>query len=161
MKASSSRRAEESGQADAVLYVTGRDVDESEYPLRFIPEGGAWCLMDGPAGEYTLGDTRSAIVRHVRQNPGSTPKAIAEATGLGNDNVKKTCQRVIAAGQLWADAAGRYRLPGTPATEGVPGVPRVPEPGLTCEKTSDLGGHPPEPGVPQPWPPSGTPRGQL
>ena len=146
------------GQADAVLHVTGRDVDESQYALRFIPEGGAWCLMDGPAGEYTLGDTRSAIARHVRQNPGSTPKAIADATGLGNDNVKKTCQRMTADRQLWADAAGRYRLPGTPEpTEGVPGVPRVPEPGLTCETTPDLGGHNPGPGVPQPWPPSGDP----
>ena len=130
------------GQADGVLHVTGRDVDEAEYALRFLPDAGAWLLLDGPPGEYTVGDTRAAILRHLHQHPGSTPKVIAEATGLGNDNVKKTCQRMTADGQLTADTAGRYRRPGTPdLTESVPAVPGVPQPVLTCEDASDHGGH--------------------
>ena len=149
------------GQADGLLCVTGRDVDEAEYALRFVPEAGAWCLMDGPPQEHIVGDTRAAILRHVRQHPGSTPKAMAEATGLGNDNVKKTCQRMTADGQLAADAAGRYRLPGTPEPpESVPTVPGVPQPLLACENASDHGGHPGGqgvPGVPEPGPPRPAP----
>jgi hypothetical protein len=145
------------GQADAMLYVTGRDVDESEYALRFVADSGAWCLMDGPAQDYTLTDTRATILRYLRDNPGTTPKNIAEATGLNADNVKKTCQRMAADGQLISDAAGRYR-PAPPAgdtggTGTVPGVPRVLQPPLNSQNNSDHGGHllsPAVPGVPGP-----------
>ncbi len=142
------------GQADAMLYVTGRDVDESEYALRFVADSGAWCLMDGPAADYALTDTRAAILRYLRDNPGATPKAITEATGLNADNVKKTCQRMAADGQLIADAAGRYRPAATTGDTGtVPGVPGVPEPPLTSPDNFDHGGHllsPAVPGVPEP-----------
>lgn len=117
------------GTADGVLHVTGRDVDEAEYALSFQPAAGAWRLLDGPASDHTLSDTRATILRHVRANPGSTPKNIAEATGLAADNVKKTCQRMAADGQLHADTAGRYREPTrdtTPTPGTVPGAPAVP-----------------------------------
>jgi AAA domain/MarR family len=130
------------GQADAVLYVTGRDVDEAEYALRFDAAIGAWCLLDGPAGEYAVSDTRAAILRHVRAHPDSTPKAIADYTGLSPDNVRKACQRMAADGQLTADGAGRYRLPETAGGhESVHGVPRVPGPVLTSANTADHEGH--------------------
>jgi hypothetical protein len=120
------------GQADAMLYLTGRDVDESEYALRFIADSGAWCLMDGPAADYTLTATRAAILRYLRENPGSGPRAITEGTGLNSDKVKKTCQRMAANGQLSSDAAGKYRpAPSGNATGTVPAVPAVPEPPLT------------------------------
>ena len=115
------------GQADGVLHVTGRDVEEAEYALSFQPAAGAWHILDGPVEDHTLGATRAAILRYIRQHPGSGPKAIAEATGLGHESVKKTCQRMAADGQLCVDAAGRYRLPGTPdEPRSVPGVPGVP-----------------------------------
>ena len=144
------------GEADGILYVTGRDVDESEFALRFTPDTGAWTLLDGPPGDYAMSDTRAAIIRHVRSHPGSAPKAIAEATGLSDGNVRKTCQRMAASGQLIADAAGRYRPAGTPGavggTESVPAVLPVPQPGLTWGNESDLEGHPDGwsiPGVPE------------
>ena len=137
------------GQADGVLHVTGRDVDEAEYALRFVSDTGAWLLLDGPPGEHTLPDTRAAILRHLRQQPGTTPAGIAEATGLPRETVKKTCQRMTADGQLCADAAGRYRLPATTAAaESVPAVPAVPNQGLTCENGPGEWGHPRGHGVP-------------
>jgi hypothetical protein len=140
------------GEADGMLYVTGRDVDESEHALRFTPDAGAWTLLDGPPGDYALSATRAAITRHVRDHPGSTPKAIADATGIGADNVRKTCQRMAASGQLIADTAGRYRPPETRAapggTEGVPAVLPVPQPGLSCGNETDHEGHPAGWGVP-------------
>jgi hypothetical protein len=138
------------GEADGMLSVTGRDVDESEYALRFTADNGAWTLLDGPPGDYELSGTRAAIVRHLRTFPGSTPKAIADATGIGYANVRKTCLRMADDGQITADAAGRYRAtagPVTGAPEGVTGVTGVTQPPLTSGNESDLEGHPAGRGV--------------
>ena len=99
------------GQADGVLYVTGRDVDESEYALSFNPGSGTWTLLDGIAAEHQTTDTRAAILRHLRANPASGPRAIAQATGLGEPNVKATCRRMLTDGALTADGKARYSLP--------------------------------------------------
>ncbi len=76
---------------------------------------GAWQMLDGPAEDHQLGETRAKILRWLRQAPSSTPKAIAEATGLKPETVRQTCRRMIADGQLSADTAGRYRVPGVTA----------------------------------------------
>jgi hypothetical protein len=139
------------GEADGILYVTGRDVDEAEHALRFTPDNGAWTLLDGPAADYAMSGTRAAISRYLRANPDSNPKAIADGTGMSRENVRKTCQRMTAAGQLTVDSAGRYRAvdgPGTTAPESVPGVPGVREPLSTCEYEPDDLGHPTQAGVP-------------
>ena len=77
------------GEADGMLSVTGRDVDESEYALRFTADNGSWTLLDGPPADYAMSGNRAAIVRHLREHPGSTPKAIAEALGISRDTVKR------------------------------------------------------------------------
>lgn len=136
------------GTADGVLHVTGRDVEEAEYAMSFQPAAGVWHLLDGPPEDHTMSDTRAAILRHVRTHPGDTPKAIAEAIGLGYDNVKKTCQRMASDGQLRVDAAGRYRLPGAEFPGTVPSVPTVPGLDLTSTNTTDHEGHLTLPGVP-------------
>jgi hypothetical protein len=139
------------GEADGILYITGRDVDEAEHALRFAPQTGTWALLDGPALDYTVSGTRAAILRHLRAFPGSTPRAIAEATGIGYDNVKKACQRMAADGQLITDTAGHYRpadTPGTDTPESVPAVPGVPEPLPNCGDTPDERGHATGTGVP-------------
>jgi hypothetical protein len=100
------------GSADGVLHVTGRDVDEAEYALGFQPASGAWYMLDGPASDHAVGDTRAAILRWLRDNPGSRPKVIAEVTGIDGELIKKTLQRMLRDGQVSADAGGRYRLPG-------------------------------------------------
>ncbi len=138
------------GQADGVLHVTGRDVDEAEYALSFEPAAGSWRLLDGPAEHHALSSTRAAITRYLRQNPATGPAGIAEGTGIARETVKKTCQRMASDGQLCADASGSYRLVGTPP-ESVPAVPTVPEQLVTCEDASPSLGTPaalPVPGVP-------------
>jgi AAA domain len=140
------------GQADGVLHVTGRDVDEAEYALSFQSAAGVWHLLDGPPEDHTLSDTRAAILRHVRHNPGSPPKQIAEALQISHDNARKTCQRMAADGQLHADTAGRYRLPAGPTPDGVPAVPQVPTPALTSDDTDTHEGQGTVPAVPHPLP---------
>ncbi|GAA2367328.1 AAA family ATPase [Streptomyces carpaticus] len=97
------------GQADGVLHVTGRDVDEAEYALHFAPDRGAWNLLDGPATDHTIGDTRAAILRHVRTHPGARPRDIATALpDIDADTIRRTCARMATAGQLTKDIKGRY-----------------------------------------------------
>ncbi|WP_229815879.1 AAA family ATPase [Streptomyces lucensis] len=62
------------GQADGILHVTGRDVDEAEYALQFQAASGAWQMLDGPVTDHTIGDTRAVILRHVRAHPGARPR---------------------------------------------------------------------------------------
>jgi hypothetical protein len=99
--------------ADGVLHVTGRDVEEADYALSFDPGRGAWQMLDGPAIDHTVADTRAAILRHLRENPGRTPKDIATAIGIDGGNVRRTCARMHEAGQLARDATGRYFTPMT------------------------------------------------
>ena len=131
------------GDADGVLHITGRDVDEAEYALRFIPNSGTWTLLDGPPADHTLPDTRATILRYLREHPGSTPKTIAAGTGLSYDNVKRTCARMADDQQLHADHTGNYRPPPTPGTQGhpatVPPVPAVPP--LTLTSTNERDNH--------------------
>lgn len=98
------------GQADGVLHVTGRDVDEAEYALRFYAEQGAWQLLEGPAAEHTIGDSRATILRFVRDHPGVAPKQIAEGTGLSSDLVRQTCSRMAKDVQLIRKDGG-YMVP--------------------------------------------------
>lgn len=96
-------------QADAVLNVTGRDIDEAEYALTFQGESGTWQLLDGPASDHTLHDTRVTILRHLRENPGQGPTAVSAATELELQLVKQTCRRMANDGELHVTSGGKYR----------------------------------------------------
>ncbi|MGW7610324.1 AAA family ATPase [Streptomyces sp. NPDC054766] len=114
------------GQADGILHVTGRDVDEAEYALSFQPASGAWHLLDGPVSDHTVGDTRAAILRHVRSHPGVKPKDIADALPqVDADNVRRTCARMAEAGQLTKDGSGRYYPDTETRTQGTPEVSQL------------------------------------
>lgn len=97
--------------ADGILQITGRDVDEAEYALTFHPDTGAWHLLEGPATDHLLPDTRATILRYIRDHPATGPTAIATGTGLERELVKKTCQRMADDGQLRAETGGKYHPP--------------------------------------------------
>src|SRR4051794_17760133 len=52
----------ERGQADAVLYGTGRDFGEFERPLRFDEKSGRWSVLDMTAAEAKAGNTQALII---------------------------------------------------------------------------------------------------
>jgi DNA-binding Lrp family transcriptional regulator len=99
-------------QADGVLHVTGRDVDETDYALSFDPSAGAWSILDGPAGDYMLRDTRALVLRYLRDYPGQKPKQIADALRLDAASVRQTCRRMATDGQLTVSPNGEYRPAG-------------------------------------------------
>lgn len=112
------------GEADATLYVTGRDVEEQELALRFTPETGTWSLL-GDAAEYALGETRKLILETIDAHGMLTPKQVSELTTVGHELAKKTMQRMFVDGQLAADG-GKYSIP---LQIPVPAVPESPDEG--------------------------------
>ncbi|KUJ35882.1 DNA repair protein RadA [Streptomyces sp. NRRL F-5122] len=140
------------GQADGILHVTGRDVDEAEYALSFQPASGAWHLLDGPVSDHTVGDTRATILRYVRAHPGAKPKDMAEdLPHVDIDTIRRTCNRMADAGQLSKDLSGRYypdtetRTQGTPEVSALSGCPVTPpdqheRPGQLQQELSGLSG---------------------
>lgn len=128
------------GNADAVLKVTGRDIEEAEYALDFDAPTGTWKLLDGPASDYELSDTRRRILELLRTDGAMTPKHVADALDIPHETAKKTCRRMSETGQIDTDGSGTYSAPMSP----VPHVPGVPEEG-TSDPMSPVPG---VPGVP-------------
>ncbi|WP_216209135.1 AAA family ATPase [Amycolatopsis aidingensis] len=126
------------GQADGVLHVTGRDVEEAEYAMSFDATAGAWTKLDGPAGDYLMQNTRADILRFVRDYPGSKPAAIADALQLNPGTVRKTCQRMADKSQLRATGGAYY----PPDTSDSPGdTPELSHLSLRHSTTPDQGEH--------------------
>jgi hypothetical protein len=96
------------GSADAVLKITGRDVEEAEHAMRFDASLGLWALLDGPADEHTLGETRRAIAAYLRQHEPTKPKALAAALKLDHALVRQTCKRMAEDEQVGTDGKGAY-----------------------------------------------------
>lgn len=96
------------GRAQAVLKVTGRDIEEAEYALDFDAHIGTWRMLDGPASDYTLSDERRAILTAVRDTEGLGPKAIAEVSGVKYGVVKHLVRKMLDDGTLDTDGDGHY-----------------------------------------------------
>ncbi|GAB3645997.1 AAA family ATPase [Glycomyces tarimensis] len=107
------------GQADGILHITGRDVEETEHAMGFNPATGAWTLLDGDPKLHTTTDTRGAILAFLKGHPDSGPRAIAGGTGLKEPTVKGALKRMTDEGWLHADASGRYRVVETTPAEGL------------------------------------------
>lgn len=106
------------GEDTGVLHVTGRDVEETDYAMRFDSDTGAWSKLDGPAEDYLMADTRAQLIRYLRDFPGSKPADIAEVLGIKPATVRKTLTRMAGDGQV-RNAHGAYYPPGdtTPTQE--------------------------------------------
>jgi len=94
--------------ADAVLFATGRDIEEIETALRFDPATGAWTCL-GNADEFRQSKERNAIIR-VLMDAGAPmrPKQIAEALGKNDSTVKTTLRRMAKADLIRHAEGGRY-----------------------------------------------------
>ena len=104
-------------EADAVLSVTGRDLEETNHALTFDSQLGTWRLL-GDAATYALSEQRRAIAAAITEAGALKPKDIAANSGVDYEVVRKLVVRMADAGQLDTDGAGTY-LP-------VPTLPSVP-----------------------------------
>jgi hypothetical protein len=99
------------GQADGVLHVVGRDVEEADYAMSFEPSTGAWTKLDGPATDYELCDTRALLMQLLRDNPGQKPAQLATALQANPATVRKTLARMAESGQVRVAPGGTYYPP--------------------------------------------------
>ncbi len=99
--------------ADATLQITGRDVEEAEHALQFDSGRGLWTLLDGPAGDFALQDTRRAILQYLRDAGAARPRDISADTKLKAELVRRTLTRMAKDGQIDTDSKGLYFPLGT------------------------------------------------
>ncbi|NPV73759.1 MAG: AAA family ATPase [Pelotomaculum sp.] len=98
----------ERGQADAILYVTGRDLEEKELALSFDPATTTWNIM-GTAQEYRMSRERREILEVLREAEEPLgPKEIADLTGKPYANIKKLVYVMAKSGELKLVTRGRY-----------------------------------------------------
>ena len=78
------------GQADAFLYVTGKDIEEEkDYALNWDAKTTTWAIK-GDAKDYTGSDERLAIVELLKQHGPLSLKEMAERLHPGVEITKDT-----------------------------------------------------------------------
>lgn len=96
------------GQADAVLHVTGRDVESAEYALRFDPQFLTWTLL-GNADEVQSTEQRQAVYDCIKEYGHSiTPKEISAATEIKERNLFKILKGLMLDGTIKKVGRGSY-----------------------------------------------------
>jgi hypothetical protein len=96
------------GSADAKLRITGRDVEEADYAMQFNTAEGSWALLESPAEEYEVSDSRRRILVHLRENGPRSPKQLTDELGLDHDAVRQTVSRMARDEQIATDGDGLY-----------------------------------------------------
>jgi hypothetical protein len=109
----------ERGRHDAVLLITGRDIEERELSLRIDQGIGSWTLL-GDADEYRLSESRAAILKVLRGSfEPMTPADIGKALDLVNttedidkalDSLRHTLRKMVKDGQVSNDSYGKYTV---------------------------------------------------
>jgi hypothetical protein len=97
----------ERGQHDAALFVSGRDVEETELALRWEAEYCHWSAL-GDADEYRISKDRADVLEALRgQHEAMTPTQIAPLLGKSVNATKKLLWTMQKDGQLLS-ACGKY-----------------------------------------------------
>jgi hypothetical protein len=110
------------GQADAILHVTGRDVEPAEYALKFVPEFLSWNLV-GKADEVATTAEQQMVLEVLKNATDSlAPKDIADKLGITAKYIKKTLPKLIKMGAVQKEGYGKYKYVGTVETLGTVGT---------------------------------------
>jgi hypothetical protein len=98
------------GLHDAVLHVTGRDVEEAEIALRWEAKTCLWSVLGG-ADEYRISKERSEIIDVLRKEARPMkPKEVAPLIGKKYEATKKLLWLMSKDGWLKAEMDGSYSL---------------------------------------------------
>lgn len=91
------------------LFVRGKEISQREYAITFDQHVMTWCL-EGELQDFTLESTWTHI-RDAIEAGNSTPRDIADFTGIRGDVVRQTLVRMAAAGKVRRLGRGSYALP--------------------------------------------------
>jgi hypothetical protein len=95
---------------EAVLSITGRDIEEHEMGLLWDQELSQW-NHTGSAEELHLSQTQKSILDALEAaGEALGPKEIAERTGLEYNAVRQRMWQMAQAGQIAAASRGKYKL---------------------------------------------------
>jgi hypothetical protein len=108
----------ERGKHDACLHVTGRDIDEREFPLSWDNDSCRWSIMDEPIQELRMTEERQKILDALRSAGAPLePKAIAERLGdKDSGKVRRLAHSMVKDDQL--KKTGKGYLPVDPSNNG-------------------------------------------
>lgn len=96
------------GAADAVLHITGRDVEEKELAMTWSAEYALWTIA-GDAEEFRVSRERRGIIEAIKQIGGNaTPKDISEVLDKPVGSIKKLLREMLDDGQIRQGSYGRY-----------------------------------------------------
>lgn len=128
----------DSGTGHCLLYVRGRDVEESEKAVRFKADNGTWELL-GAAEEVGRTDERQAILDALKAhaNPLSV-REISDLVGKNYDAVRKCLTRMWDAGEVEKKGRGTYACPVSP------NVLNDPEPDNRTHRTGGMSSNDPD-----------------
>jgi hypothetical protein len=94
------------------LYVRGRDVEENERAVEFMPACCRWKIL-GDAAEVHRSNNRKAIIGVLMAAMDlMTPAQISADTTIQRATVDVTLGRMVADGEIIRVGQGKYRLPG-------------------------------------------------
>ncbi|MBA4189801.1 MAG: hypothetical protein C0467_17605 [Planctomycetaceae bacterium] len=110
---------------EAVLHVTGRDVEEQRLALRWHPDGCRWEVAGDAGAMITLTPERREVVEAICRIGPCGPAKLAQEMGKNPDAVKKLLRRMEEAGTLVCER-GVYHVPPVPGVLPVSPVPGVP-----------------------------------
>jgi hypothetical protein len=100
----------ERGRADAFLYVTGRDLEDIEYALKFDPEYTSWEII-GPAHEYKMSEARQEIINYlIAAGQPVRPKHIADALGMNHSTIRGILSKMLRDGQVIQPVDHKYTV---------------------------------------------------
>lgn len=88
-------------RADAVLHVTGRDLEDTELALTFDGNAGTWVSL-GDAAEFRVSEARAEILRLLKEiHPEEMrPHDIAKDLGRTEGSVRKLLREMVKAGDI-------------------------------------------------------------
>lgn len=90
----------ERGQADASLFVTGRDVEEQDLALKWETEDTlGWTLL-GQAEDFRRSRERQVILDTIKEMPGMTPSEIADVVDKSRGSVRKLLFSMVRDGEV-------------------------------------------------------------
>lgn len=116
----------ERGQADASLFVTGRDVEEQDLALRWEKEDVlGWSLL-GNAEDFRRSSERQAILDMVQSMPGLSPTDIADALGKARGAVRYLLFAMVRDAEIRVRDGKYYVTPNTPNTPNIGNAVYVP-----------------------------------
>ena len=96
------------GKADGFLDVTGRDVEEAEWALRWDAQSARWSIVGG-AEEYRRSEARKQVLDTLKlAGKPLTPREVAELTGGKRNAVKGLMRKMAQDGEITACGEGKY-----------------------------------------------------